>query len=74
MIKVNGKYYSDIWYEVFVSDIEGTYSVDSCNTLKEAKKLRKDLIREGKNVYIDKWGATIASKGYESEKIEDCLI
>ena len=76
MIEINGKIYTDVWYEVFISDDEfGSYTVDSCNTLEEAIDLRNELIKEyGSKVWIDKWGSILESQGYESEQIEHCVL
>ena len=52
-----------IWYEVFISNSQGTRTLQTFNTLKEAKVFKKDFETnwlginswQGK-LYIDKWG------------------
>lgn len=45
------------WYEVFIDNgKEGTMTVNICETLKEAKLLKKSLeIYGNKNIHIDQW-------------------
>jgi hypothetical protein len=50
---------NEIWYEVFVDrgDEEGTQTLQSCNTLEEARQIKADILKAGIyiKVYIDKW-------------------
>ena len=68
--------YKEIWYEVFISDEYGSISIESFDTLEEAKKYRKQYLKkhpEDKgNIWIDKW----ASKdgGWDCEQLEHCSI
>jgi len=52
---MNKKY----WYKVFESTSEGTRTLATCNSLPEAKRTRKKLIKSGgwpaKTLKIDKW-------------------
>jgi len=51
-----------VWYEVFISDNEGTQTIQICDTLKEATEYKKHfentlLGKEGweGTLHIDKW-------------------
>ena len=44
------------WYEVFISDHEGSQTLKNCNTLKEARLEKRKLeLRYGNCIHIDKW-------------------
>ncbi len=44
------------WYEVFESINEGTRTLCNCETLKEARTIKKKLKKFNKNeLHIDKW-------------------
>jgi len=70
------KQYKEIWYEVFISDEHGSITIDSFNTLKEAKIYRKQYLKkhpEDKGtVWIDKWGSEDGE--CDCEQLEHCSI
>lgn len=49
----------DIWYELFGSDSEGTFTLQICKNLEEARKSKKEYIEQGVyskyQLHIDKW-------------------
>ena len=51
-----------IWYEVYISDMAGTRTLQLAKTISEAKQARRNFLRrkgwKRKNIYIDIWENT----------------
>jgi hypothetical protein len=47
----------DIWYEVYVSDSEGSRTLENgiCATYEEAKKFKASVALPQEHIHIDKW-------------------
>jgi len=53
------KKYDSVWYEVYINyGIRGTETIESFDYLSNARKFRKDYLKQNPiaRIHIDKWG------------------